>query len=233
MTIAQAAARHRWARFFQRELRHDHRFFRQFPELDYRVILDLGAHAGDFAERTRRYLQPETICMVEADPELAATLERRYHAVPGCKVVAAALSDRNGEIEFHVNEHRASSSLLPVRPELRTLFNRSFAEVAVVKVPAITLDELFRRERWSRVDLMKVDIQGGERALLAGGGQALQQIRVIYIEVLFQQLYENCALFCELDEKLRAAGFQLQFFDDFRRSQAGDLIYGNACYRRA
>jgi FkbM family methyltransferase len=232
MTTLQAAKRHRWARLFQRDLHRDHRFFRKFPAGDYRVVLDVGAHTGDFARRVSRYFQPDTICMVEADPELAAALTQKFTAVPGCKVVAAAMSDRIGEIEFRDNEHRASSSLLPASPQLRALFHRSFDEVAVVKVPAITLDELFVRERWTQVDLMKVDIQGGERALLAGGGSTLTRVRVIYIEVLFQQLYENCALFCELHEKLTRDGFHLQFLDDFRPSQEGDLIYGNACYRR-
>jgi len=116
--------------------------------------------------------------------------------------------------------------------QTRTLFDRPFREQKVVKVATVTLDELFLREGWDQVDLMKVDIQGGERALLVGGQRALRQVRVIYLEVLFQQLYENCALFCELHETLSRGGFHLQFLDDFRRGKEGDLIYGNACYRR-
>jgi hypothetical protein len=115
--------------------------------------------------------------------------------------------------------------------QTRILFGRKFQEVAVIKVPVLTLDDLLDRQGLEKVDLMKVDIQGGERALLNGGQHALSRIRVIYLEVFFRELYTNCALFCEIHARLLDAGFHLQFLHDFRRSAEGELIYGNACYR--
>lgn len=222
----------RWARFCRRQLHRDHRLFRAFPRGLYDVVVDVGAHAGEFALQAARYYLPRTVCLVEADPELAERLRARFGLKPGWRVVGAAVGDRTGAAEFRINEDRASSSLLPITQEAGALFGRAFKEVSVIKVPLFTLDDLLDREQLDRVDLMKVDIQGGERALLDGARQSLSRIRVIYLEVSFREVYSRCALFCELHARLTKDGFQLQFLHDFRRSAEGDLIYGNACYRR-
>src|SRR3989442_341315 len=50
-------------------------------------------------------------------------------------------------------------------------------------VPAITLDSYFERHVRSRVDLLKVDVEGAEDAVLRGGKAALAAVENVVLEL--------------------------------------------------
>lgn len=208
------------------------RLFKTFPALDYDTIVDVGAHIGEFADSVRRVMDPRRIVMVEADPELAASLEKSYANTPGCEVVLAAITDRNGPVQLRINSHRDSTSLLAITPEAEAQFQREMREVRQVEVPGMTLDELFDVHKLDRVALLKVDIQGAERQMIAGGAKALARVESLYIEVNFEEYYEGSAVFHELDALLREQGFKVRSFHESRLGSDGCMAYTNALYLR-
>jgi FkbM family methyltransferase len=217
---------------FVSRLRRAHRLFRLFPPMTCRTILDIGAFEGEFTEGALAYFRPARVWLVEADPELAAALRAKFQMEPACRVVHAAICDRPGEIEFRVNAHRPSSSLLPISSGTSGIFGLAMDEVRSVRVPALSLDDLFVRESLPEVDLMKVDIQGAERLLIQGGRAALRRVQCLYIEVLFEECYTGCALFPEIHALLVESGFKLRLFYDCRRGTDGSMAYANALYFR-
>ena len=217
---------------FVRQLRRAHRQFRILPPGSYRKIVDVGVCYGEFTDLARAYFEPEKIWMVEADPELAAKLSEKYQGVSECEVTHAAIVDRTGELTFQVNEHRPSSSVLPIAEHTGRVFNKSMNELRSVTVPSLSLDDYFDRHGIGSVDLMKIDIQGAEKLLLQGGQKALQQVRLVHMELMFEACYTGCALFGELDPLMRSAGFRLRALDDFRRGSDGSLAYCNGLYFR-
>jgi FkbM family methyltransferase len=230
MTLGKAL---RWTdrwKLLRRQYRRDYRIFRQFPAGSYRKVLDIGAHRGEFAAASRRFLGSEKIWLVEPQPGPAERLRQQFRPEDGFAVIEAAVSDRSGTAEFHVHEQRGSSSLLAIDPAAREVYGLDPDESAVIRVPCLSLDELFEKHGVGTVDLMKVDIQGAEHLLLRGGSRALEQIRAIYIEVNFQSVYEKGATFTEVHAPLAEKGFKLAFLDDFRRGQDGALAYANAFY---
>lgn len=208
------------------------RLFRTWPALGYDTVVDLGAHQGEFTDAARIVLAPRRCVLIEADPELARDLERRYGAQPGCEVVHAAVTDRAGPVELRINAHRDSSSILPITPAAERQFERDMREVARVEVPGRTLDEVFEALGLAAVALLKVDIQGAERRMIAGGGEALRRVRALYIEVSFEEFYEGSADFHELDGLLRELGFKLRSLHEERLGADGALAYANALYVR-
>ena len=206
------------------------RQFRDFPPFECRQVMDVGAHQGEFTQAALNLYQPERVWLVEADPELALGLQQKFVDQPACKVIHAAIADTSGSVTFRINRHRASSSLLPISKRSTQIFQKDLQETDTVTVPALALDDLFAREKISRLDLLKVDIQGAERLLIQGGQQALQRVAFIYIEVLFEELYYGCALFGEIDTLLRAANFKLRSFHEFSKGPDGNLFYTNALY---
>jgi FkbM family methyltransferase len=218
---------------FVRQLRRAHRQFRQFPKGAYRTIFDIGVCHGEFTDLALAYFEPEKIWLVEADPELAEKLKAKYGKNPRCEVAHAAITDQSGDVTFQVNEHRPSSSLLSIGEKTGEVFGKSMKEEFSVTVPGRSLDDFFEEHGIESVDLMKVDIQGAERLLIQGGQKALQKVRLLYIEVLFEECYKGCALFSELDPLLRSTGFKLRAMDDFRRGSDGGLAYGNGLYFRS
>lgn len=212
---------------FDRGLRRSYRLFRHFPAVDCRHILDVGADRGTFTDRTMRCFEVQRVWLVEANPEAAAALERKYAHEPRCKVIPRAIAATRGNVRFHIASHASSSAIqFGAEPPLSQQTER------IVNVPAISLDDLFQQEQIEQIDLMKVDIQGAERMLIQGGQQALKRVRLIYIEVLFETESPTTALMGELHQLLTALGFRLRLLHRFRHDAHGFLQQGDALYER-
>lgn len=213
-----------------RNLRKAHRLFRTFPVSRYDSIMDIGAHRGEFALRAGAYFEPSRIWLVEADPSMVEMLNRDFSGRAGWTILHSAVSDVTGEVELRINEHRESSSILPIEEISAHTFGKEMKEVDKVVVPALSLDDLFDQQGISSVDLLKVDIQGAERLLIEGGKKALTRTRAIYLEVNFERFYSSAPLFAEIDGLLRDAGFKLRSFHENRLGSDGALAYANALY---
>lgn len=121
-------------------------------EKDPDVIVDLGSNVGaSVAYFALRY--PEAhILAVEADPVTTTFLEENTKQFPFVSVRNYAVSDTGGTLTFYVHpESRMSSSLV-----------RRARNQEAIQVPAIKFTELLSREKISRVDVLKFDIEGAE-----------------------------------------------------------------------
>jgi FkbM family methyltransferase len=217
---------------FDRQYRRAFRNLRHLPALDYRRVIDAGANRGAFTDAFLRLHQPERIVLVEAIPELTMTLDEKYSGDARITVVAAALSDRNGEAAFEINRSQASSSLLSIDPRNSKWFGRDLSVASSITVPTVTLPELMARQGLDSVDLLKLDLQGAERLVLTGGAEALDQVRVIYTEVFFERLYDGAWLFWELNEFLSGHSFKLCGLSNIVHAAGGDLVQANATFRK-
>jgi len=193
-------------------------------------VLDIGAHKGSFSKWAQVYFRPEKIWMVEADPELAAKLKEQFEEDSGVSVIHGAIADACGDIELRINQHRDSSSILPLNDDVSKVFNAPLKELRTVSVPGYSLDAFFEQHAIRGVDLMKSDIQGAEKLLIAGGKKALKRVKVLVLEVLFQEQYHGCALFHELDTLLQDVGFKLRYFPEMRVGRNQALAYADAVY---
>ena len=217
---------------FDRQYRRGFRNLRHLPRMNYRRVIDAGANRGAFTDAFLRLHRPERLVLVEAIPELALKLREKYSDDARISVLAAALSDRNGETRFEINRSEASSSLLPIDPRNSKWFGRDLTVASSISVPTMTLPELMTRENLENVDLLKLDLQGAERLVLTGGADALDRVRVIYAEVFFAPLYAGAWLFWEMNEFLSGRGFKLCGLSNIVHAADGDLVQANATFRR-
>ena len=217
---------------FDKQYRRAFRNLRHLPRVNYRFVVDAGANRGAFTDAFLRLHRPEGIILVEAIPELAMKLRQKYSGDSRIAVVAAALSDRNGEARFEINRSEASSSLLPIDPRNSEWFGRDLSVANSIVVPTLTLPELMAREKLDRIDLLKLDLQGAERLVLSGGATVLDRVRVIYTEVFFETLYTGAWVFWELNEFLSGHGFKLCGLSNIVHAMDGDLVQANATFRR-
>jgi FkbM family methyltransferase len=217
---------------FDRQYRRAFRNLRHLPRINYRFVIDAGANRGAFTDAFLELHRPERLVLVEAIPELGFKLIEKYSSDSRIAVVAAALSDRNGEARFEINRSEASSSLLPIDPRNSDWFGRDLSVADSITVPTLTLTELMTREKLESVDLLKLDLQGAERLVVTGGEQALDRVQVIYTEVFFERLYSGAWLFWEMNEFLSARGFKLCGLSNIVHAADGDLVQANATFRR-
>ena len=121
-----------------------------YPLTPDSVVIDAGAYMGDsIQEWVARY--GCRVIALEPIPEFYEATKARFAGNPKAKVLNYALSAYDGEIQIGLSNN--SSGLY------------STGETKV-KVPAITLKTLMKKEGLDRVDLLKLNIEGSEYAVL-------------------------------------------------------------------
>jgi FkbM family methyltransferase len=130
------------------------------------VVIDAGAWIGDFsayaASKDAKVYAFEPVSIVY-DTLIKTVLLNDNKILP----VKKALGNKNGEMEITVNEFRTSGSSLYLQP---FSFGKSKKEI----IEILTLDEFVEKEKISKVDFIKADIEGAERYLLMGARKVLK-----------------------------------------------------------
>jgi FkbM family methyltransferase len=149
------------------------------------VIVDLGAHMGEFSEEISKMYSPEKIIMVEPHPEL-------YRQLPqNMKSINAAITPDGEDVVFHISKRKDACSIFK---EVSGYFGKITDSFAV---PGITLRSII--DDLDRVDLLKIDIEGAEFDLLQSFTDfefnMIDQITVEFHNCLnheWQEKTENC-----------------------------------------
>jgi len=209
------------------------RSLRHLPRIEYRTVIDAGAHRGTFTSAFLELHRPARLVLVEPIPELVGQLRNKFHDHSELAVVAAALAEKNGEADFEINRSAPSSSLLKIDPRNSEWFGRNLEIARTIRVPTLTLVQLMADQQLDAIDLLKLDLQGGERMALVGAEPVLDRVHVIYTEVFFERLYAEAWLFWELNDFLRERGFRLCGLSNIVHAIDGNLLQGNATFRRS
>ena len=129
------------------------------------TVVDVGAHTGEWALCARAAFGPDaTLHCFEPHPDTFAVLERRIGAEPGTCCHRLALGDEAGVASLH------SEAASPVFSSLHAdAFGAPGHEVTRTdEVEVETLDAVAGKIGLSRIELLKVDVEGHELAVLKG-----------------------------------------------------------------
>jgi FkbM family methyltransferase len=139
------------------------------------VALDVGANIGEVAIHMSRLVRESGhVYAFEPAPSLIARLRdnvRLNLAEATISVLDCALSDSSGSRVF------AFAAPDTENQGMGSLVNRDSRKLSQeVQVTTMRLDDFVRSERLDRIDLIKVDIQGGELDFLEGGVSTLTDV---------------------------------------------------------
>jgi FkbM family methyltransferase len=153
------------------------------------TVFDIGAHTGEWTRLVSRHL-PSTVEFVlfEANPTHAEALR-----ATGRRVVTAVLSDNVAETEFFASGGTGDS--------LFRENTKNYDDVAATCVTTTTLDRVCAELRLPSPDLVKIDTQGSELAILAGGDTVLADTKLLYLEMPIMRYNVGAPSF---DDYLRA-----------------------------
>jgi FkbM family methyltransferase len=164
------------------------------------VILDIGANVGLFALYAAREARQARIFAVEPFP---ATFDRLLEVVRD-----QGLTDRITCLNYAIT---GEGGIRLMRNDAVPSQQRSLIapgqSVSGTAVQSKTLSELLREQRLDQVDLLKMDIEGGEyEVLLSTPPDILRSIRRIAVEY-----HGNCAPHhkAEIFDQLHRAGFKV------------------------
>jgi FkbM family methyltransferase len=171
---------HLWKAATQQHHRAYAPLFRRFVPRDA-VVLDVGAHAGQFTKLLARLAPRGKVYAFEPGGYALSILRRvvALHRLGNVEIVAAGLSDGARTETLHVPVKRSGSmgfGLSHLGAEARA----SVAET----IALTTLDGFAAERRLARLDFVKADIEGWELRMLAGGGATIARLRpVLLLEV--------------------------------------------------
>ena len=177
-----------------------------------RYVFDVGAKVGSVASRYRKQFPGATVHCFEVIPVFCAALDRLAAADPDIRVHRVAISDGVGKSQFNINEGADTSSLLNASlASLPASHRKSLNPERTISVDVTTIDQFCTHHAIPRIDVLKMDIQGGEMAALRGAERMLAEARIdlIYSEVWFLPFYENQALLGEMCRHLARFGYTL------------------------
>lgn len=189
------------------------------------VAVDVGANVGDWTVAAARLLGAKTIFAYEPNPDVFKKFVARIrHRRSVCPRQLAA-GDKSGMVSFRCETVPQLSSVLPIQSRWRA--EHRLGETRTVEVRQIPLDE----DLWQfpQIDIMKIDVQGYEPAVLAGAREALKRTRCLVIEVTYApDYYEGGAHYRDLLKQLETVyGFELWDINVMRASD-GRPAYGDA-----
>lgn len=174
------------------------------------TIVDVGARWG-VSDRWDRYRPHVRVIGFEPDEDECRRLNSLEEADGAVAFVPVALGSSTGDATLHLTRDPACSSLYAPsatvsrhRPELAVIEQMGQAPVSLT-----TLDEWLRASGHDRVDVVKLDVQGAELDVLEGGTATLGLVRMLEVEVEFNEIYTGQPLFGDVDRFLRHRGFSL------------------------
>ncbi len=195
-----------------------------------RVCVDAGANIGNWTACLLDLFEPARVLALECEPRLVEALRNRFRSTPQVTVIDSALAGGRGRAQFHRLQHPAGSSLLRLRPEITKEFERnSWDVVGEIPVNTIGYDELVASE--PEVSILKLDIQGAEKAVLLNSESGVKKTKAIIIEMNFTPHYYDEGGFAELHQLLVQKGFGLyRLSSPYHRG--GRVLFSDGAYVR-
>ena len=198
------------------------------------VIFDIGANGGEVAIEYRRLFPKARVFCFEPQHECVEVLKGLFRDDSLVSIHPVAVGAKRGSATFHVTGSRASSSLLRSDQDHLPPSYRQILTVAEEReVEVITLDEFAEREDLKRIDVLKLDIQGGEYAALEGAQRLLSEgrVRLIYLEIGFVPMYVNHPLLGDLTKLLARHDYTLHFlYNLVINGRSGRMLWGDAIF---
>ena len=196
-------------------------YLRDVFKVKPRLIAHVGAHLGEEAESYRRLGWLDAYWF-EANPDLLSSLVANP-SIDKSKIVMRAMTDTTDQkITFNIASLSLSSSIFAFRKHSEIYPGIKITNS--IEVTTLRLDDYFRDVF---PDLINLDIQGSELLALKGAEKILTQVKWIYTEISFIEIYDSGALVGQVDTYLKQFGFARSATRRLYREGWGDALYIN------
>jgi FkbM family methyltransferase len=200
------------------------------------TVIDIGASIGSTVAEILAVRPDATVFAFEPRPDGMARMRERFGGNSHVHLYECGVGSTRGRMQLHVLNNRAGSSLLPLSEWGRDLAARAQAwEQSVVEVEVVTLDEWYRAldPPPEAIDLIKIDTQGFEKHVIAGGGQVLERAAFVIMEAVLQAAHKDQAVYDELIPSMRRLGYVVEAVSaGYCMRDHGDLLEVDVLLRR-
>jgi FkbM family methyltransferase len=149
------------------------------------VFLDVGANCGYYSLLVARFAggDAEVYALEPLQENFDLLNENRaLNGMESVRTFKLAFSDRDGDIPF-VLPPRDNRGMGRMKTRYDDWDDASRTEV----VPAMTMDRFVEEQGIGRVDLIKIDVEGAETFVLAGGCETIRRFRPLMLVEINQE----------------------------------------------
>jgi len=174
------------------------------------VFVDLGAHVGYYSLKAAAMVGPSgRVLADEPNPETLRKLRANIRESGAAQVVVepVACSDSEGVVDFFASprENTSASSMSKVNAA------QGNSVSATYRVRTRRLDDIVRESGVTRVDVIKIDVEGAELLVLKGAGETLDRYHpVVEVELIDEQLASMGASSAQVIAFLRSHGYAVR-----------------------
>ncbi|MGH2499992.1 MAG: FkbM family methyltransferase, partial [Candidatus Limnocylindria bacterium] len=174
------------------------------------VVLDVGAHRGQYGEQLRSAGYRGRICSFEPLPASYELLARRVSSDRAWEAHNLALGAEDGTAILNVaGNEGASSSILPMLPRHVEAAPEAIY-VDAIEVPIRRLDTIWDHiVPPARAPFLKLDVQGFEGVVLDGATDHLDGLIGLQLEISVAAVYAGAPTLPEILKRTQAAGMRL------------------------
>ena len=164
------------------------------------TIVDVGANVGQWSGMLLNCVKPQKLIMIEPMPDAFAVLEQKFRNDGRVQLHNVAIGERDSIETLKITRDGTGASLLQPREEMLALIGRNWTVTSEIQVKMTTLDRLL--VDLPEVSLLKIDVQGYEKAVLGGAKQTLTKTKFLLIELNFMPQYDGGSWFGEIHQIL-------------------------------
>ncbi|NJN11918.1 MAG: FkbM family methyltransferase [Richelia sp. RM2_1_2] len=173
------------------------------------VIYDIGAARGIVSSCLAKLPNVSSIHAFEPLPDFFEQLKIRMKHFNKVNCHHVALGNEEGIFPMYVNNWVTNSSFLPTS----NYFKKQISDIDkinhTIDIQMSCLDNYVEKNQLPIPNLIKIDVQGFEKKVIEGGINTVRNSKYCFIEMSFQTLYENSALFDEIYRFMCDLGFRL------------------------
>jgi FkbM family methyltransferase len=177
------------------------------------VIFDVGANAGNYSVELRRVFRDAEIHAFEPNPR--AFLKLQAQNIVGVKLNNAGLSNIAGSFELYDREDDSGSEHASLYAGV--ISDLHHKPVVPIKVALKTLDCYCEENLIDGIDFLKIDTEGHELQVVLGASRLIEQQRIRFIQIEFNEMNVVSRVFVRDIVKLFP-------FHDFYRLLPGGMI---------
>jgi FkbM family methyltransferase len=196
-----------------------------------RVFFDIGANIGQTAvDALDAFPSAELVCF-EPHPKTFAQLSERMAHEKRADLHNIALGNEDGKATLYEYEHSTLNSLLPNSPYV----SRFKPGATSFDVAVTTLDSFCSDHAVNGIDVLKIDTEGFDVAVLRGARDMLSRGAIKFVYAEFNHIVPRTGVgggsLLELDECLSPAGLRfVASYTDYAVSEGDFFISCNALF---
>lgn len=176
-----------------------------------RTIFDVGANRGHVTKLYADLFPKAVIHSFEPFEQFHAVFSGIHGQNRNIRLVKTALSDKTGKREFYLNRSADTNSLLQ-STRIGANSDKACQTKGKIEVETTSIDAYCESNDIRQIDILKIDTQGSELAILKGAKSLLEsgKVSLIYTEVYFQPQYREQPLFHHIAAYLQDHGYHLE-----------------------